>query len=908
MRGEAGVGKTRVAAAVATEAETAGLTVLAGRAVRASSPVPLRPLSEALHGWLRTGSVPDDVGLAPYLPALARLAPELGTAGDDEGTSSVVLVGEGLLRLARALGGAVLVVEDLHWADPETLGVVEYVADNASDLPLLLVATTRRHEAPAVSELVDRLEARGVAEIVDLAALTEAEVAAMTRACLGGEPPGVVEAWVRRYAAGLPLFVEQLLGDLRDRGALVEQDGSWVAGVEPELVVPRSFARSVEARLAAVSAPAREVIEAAAMLGTDFDWRVVGTAAGLDERATADAIRELRDQQLVEPRPPDGFAIRHALTREAVLAGLLPPDRARLAAALATAIRPDADSHQLLAELFEVAGDHSAAGGHWLEAARTAIGRGALGSAREAISRARDLVTSGPLALDLREVEVEVHALAGDAPRALVAGEGLIEELGRTGDEPARMAAVRLRLARALLTAGRWDDAERMLEGTGDHDPGLAWVLAARLALGRQQPDLAADHARSALRLVGDAEARPELICEAWEVIGHAARGRDVVEAEEALEEGFRIADRYGLALPRCRILAALGALDLTGRRPTADRLLAARSAALAAGAIATAGRIELDLNLQRIRYLELDDAMRSIDDAITVMERLGLPDLPSAYLIRGLTHGLAGRPDAMEDDIATAVRRGSGSAIVLAGLPGHVRAPVALSRGRYDEAREHFAAAMVHLRTYPGVPFSMRGLWALLETVLGDGTAAREEVRSGPQASSPHNWFALRYADAVALGRDGRNHDAEQVFADAEWAYPGREPWLELHARVLVARTAAADGWGEPERWFRHVLDGLVDYGQTEAASACRVMMREAGFAVPRRAVGSERVPAHLQRLGVTAREHDVLELVVEGLQNKEIAERLFLSVRTVETHVARLLQRTGAGDRGELAAHTEG
>jgi len=80
---------------------------------------------------------------------------------------------------------------------------------------------------------------------------------------------------------------------------------------------------------------------------------------------------------------------------------------------------------------------------------------------------------------------------------------------------------------------------------------------------------------------------------------------------------------------------------------------------------------------------------------------------------------------------------------------------------------------------------------------------------------------------------------------------------------------------------------------------------MREAGIAVPRRAVGSDRVPAHLQRIGVTAREYDVLELVVDGLPNKVIADRLFLSVRTVETHVARLLQRTGAADRGALGAH---
>ena len=156
LRGEPGVGKSRLAATVLAEAEQAGMAVLAGRAVRSAAPTPMRPLGEALLGWLRTGSVPDDTRLAPYLPALGRLAPQLGTPPGDGG-SSVMLIGEGLLRLASALEGpgVLLVVEDLHWADPETLGVLEYVADNARDVPLVVVATTRPHDAPAVAELLD---------------------------------------------------------------------------------------------------------------------------------------------------------------------------------------------------------------------------------------------------------------------------------------------------------------------------------------------------------------------------------------------------------------------------------------------------------------------------------------------------------------------------------------------------------------------------------------------------------------------------------------------------------------------------------------------------------------------------------------------------------------------------------
>ncbi|WP_436699314.1 ATP-binding protein [Nocardioides sp. BYT-33-1] len=910
VRGDPGIGKSRLAAAVATAAGELGREVLSGRAVPSGTPTPLRPLSEALLSWLRTHEVPDDRLLAPYLPTLARLAPQLGPVASD-GTSSVMLLGEGILRLAQAVPaqGMVLVIEDLHWADPETLALVEYLGDHTREVPLLVVATSRLHESPAAGELVTELARRGSVEVVDLLPMGDDEVAAVARACLGAEPPPDVVGWLQRYSAGYPLLVEEMLADLGDAGVLAERDGTWVLAGSLPVMVPRPFARSVEGRLAEVGPAAREVATAAAMLGVDFDWRLVATALGLADGTVAAALRELRDQRLVVAAPPDRFAFRHALTREAVLSGLLAPERSRLAGLLAAALAertPDqalaAEDHHQLAELFEAAGDDTRAVELWLDTARDAIGRGALVSAGDAIGRAlRRSPPGSDLETRAREAEVEVHALAGDVPRALAAGERLAAELAA---EPGRLAAVRLRLARALLAGGQWDDAEAMLAGAAGHDPAQEDVLAARLALGREDDAAAAERASAALAAVG--EDRPEIACEAWEVLGRAARARDFVAAEDAFESGYRLADAQDLPLWRCRLLAALGSLDLAARRPTEDRLVAARRAALDAGAIATAARIEIELNLVRVRYLELDEALAAIDNAITMMDRLRLPDLATAYLLRAATHGLAGRADAMEADVAVAAGLPMDEALRAVGVPGHIRSFVALAHGRYEEARSQLATAMEYHRRSPSLPFSLRGFWALLETALTrDGSAAREEVRTGPQANSPHNAFALRYADAIALGRAGDPAEAERVFADAEWGLPGREPWPELHARLLVAVAAARDGWGTPEPWFRHCLDGLVGYGLTEAASGCRVAMREAGFAVPRKAAGAQRVPAHLQRLGVTAREYDVLELVAEGLQNKQVADRLYLSVRTVETHVARLLQRTGCAERGELARY---
>ncbi|MDP3889718.1 LuxR C-terminal-related transcriptional regulator, partial [Nocardioides sp.] len=718
--------------------------------------------------------------------------------------------------------------------------------------------------------------------------------------------PEPVLEFIGRHAGGLPLLVEELLTGMRSAGALTLADGAWTVSAAIEPMVPLTFARTVQQRLAALPADAQQLARAAAVLGAEFDWRLLPAAVESSEQQVLGGLRRLVDEQLVVTGD-DGFAFRHNLTREAVLTTALPPERAALAGRLARAL--DAgdrrDDHQAAAELHALAGDNRSAAARWRAGAIEALGRGALATATRMLARAGALVAEdSPEGLDVRETLLDVLAHAGDSAEAMRVGSRLLADLETQVDSaPDRLAQVRLKLTRAALAGGLLEEAAAFLAGTEEVDPAASAVLRAGVELGSFHLEAASEQAHLALSAAGDQ--RPGLACEAWEVMGRAARGRDVLEAEEAFEEGLRVAGEHGLGHWRSRMLQELAALDLAGRRPTEERFLAAREAALATGALATAALVELNLNIVRVRYLDLERAMEAADASIEQMTRLRLPMLGPAYLLRAFAQGLAGNGAAMEEDLTRGLEVNPGDLVTIAGAHAHVRAPVALSRGRYEEARAEFARGMEIYRRHPGMAFSMRGLWALLETVLGDGEEAREEVRHGEQATSPHNWFALRYADAVALGRAGRNTEAEQVFADAEWSLPGQEPWLEVHARGLVARGAAADGWGDPTLWFRRTLDGLVDFGQAEAATECRTAMRAAGIPVPRKAQGGRRVPAHLQRLGVSPREYDVFLLVVEGLTNQAIAERLFLSARTVEVHVARLLQRTGSTSRGDLGAH---
>lgn len=914
LRGDAGVGKSRVVDAAAEVAASSGCAVLAGRAARSSTPTPLRPFSEAMLAWLREHELPRHPALAPFQPSLARLAPQLGVDPSGEQGTSLLLLGEGLLRLGSHLPGAatVLVLEDLHWADPETLAVVEYLGDNLASVPMLVVATMRGGESPAADELASALTGRGSAADLPLRGLDDAAVRALVAACLDDAPPAGVAEFVAEHCQGLPLLAEEQLAGLISTGALARDDGSWRASAPFEPGIPPSLARNVEQRLDQVSSSARRFAEAAAVLGVEFDWHLVARALGLSEVEALAQLRGLVEQQLVVAAA-DGFAFGHALVREIVRGALLVPEQVALAGLLATAGQEsDAVDVSVVAELLSQSGRLQEAARAWLSAARDAIARGALATARDMLARAEESAgTDSDLANEISGALVEVWSFAGEVEAALETGNVLLARLEARGAAASEREALAVRLARAAVTGARYAEAARLLAGV--HSAELrpaADVLAAWIEYGNGDFDAAVERARDAVAAlsVDPAIGPHEILCEAWEVIGTVERGRDVVAAEAAFEEGYRTADALGSDHWRSRLLSGLVSVELAGRRPREERFVAARDAALASGAVATAARLELDLNVLRLREFDLDRAMVAADAAVAQFARLKLPLHGPALLLRAFGHGLAGRESEMERDLAAGKAVAPDDVVVRAGEHGHVRAPVALARGRYLQARAEFATAMEFYRTHPGQLFSMRGIWALLETALGDqedGDRARAEVRAGEQASSPHNWFALQVADAVAAGRRGERQEAARLVADAEWTQPGPVPWMETHLRIVVAREAARDGWGEPETWLRQGLERLTALGQHDGAAVCRALMREAGFVVPRRVPGSDRVPAHLSRLGVTAREFEVLELVVSGMSNQAIADRLVLSVRTVEVHVARLLQRTGVNARTELAAH---
>jgi DNA-binding CsgD family transcriptional regulator len=899
LTGPPGIGKSRLLREATAAADAWDVPVLRGRGVPSATSSAFRPLTEALLGALRHGPLPDDPTLTPFMPVLGRILPQWRRAGPRPDDSPVVL-GEGVLRLLTALAGrgVLLVVEDLHWADPDTLGVLEYLADNVAAEPVLMLFTARDEPGPAI-ELLRRLAGREACTVLALPPLTGPEVDAMAAACCGGDPPDATRAALRHRAGGTPLLVEELL----------------VAGIDPAVAVPATVAELVTGRLADLAGSARRCVEVAAVLGRRFDWRLL---PGVLERPAPDVLADLRagaKARLVEPDGADEFRFHHALDRDAVLTAMLPPERAHWAGRaleVVVAAHPGLDGPwcDLAADLAVRAGDAVRAGELLHEAGRRNLEGGALASAEAVLRRALALAPpDSALGAGIDEALADVLAQSGRTGEAVEAAERVLERARPGGAR----AAAQLRLARVHATAGLWAeawadlDAARAALGDPSSDESLALrveAVATQVALGAGR---LADAAAAAGEVVARAErcGAPDALCEALLVLGRLARRDDLPTAETMFTRARRVAEDAGLTLAAARAAAELGIADAQASLRF-DRLADARDRATAAGDLGTVAVLDLQAAASHITRWELDEGVAAAARCAATSRRLRLPTLPKALVLGVAAESLrGGRADA-ERVLAEAVGLAPQDTHLLGEVAG-TRAFRALAAADDVRALRHLDDAMAAFRRrsneVTGSPAI--GLWILLHTV----TDTHCTTAPPPPEPFADRWSdgLSRFAEAVATGRRGDAATACRQFAAADTRL--REPvdigWFRLQARRLVAGAALADRWGDPVAWIREDLPVLEARGEERWAAALRGLLRQSGQPIPRRGQ-VDRLPEPLRRRGVTAREADVLALVAEGRANREIAERLYLSTRTVEKHVERLLAKLALTRRAELAAWT--
>lgn len=881
LLGEPGIGKSRLAREVADWATERGLAVATGRAVPASATAAFRPIAEALLQLLRDRTLPDDPTLAPWIGALQPLLPVLASQPVAAPDVSPAVRGEAVLQVLRRAhpAGAVIVLEDLHWADPDTVFLVEYLADNLSRERVLLVLTLRDSPPTAAMEMVRRQRGGGQLVHLGLERLSGEESDAMIRACAPEASDDLLQR-IREAAEGVPLLVEELLTSPRP---------------------PGSFASTVISRLEALGADERSVIEAASMLGRQFDWQLLPAMTGQSEEAVVRALSNGVTSQLLSSRGTE-IQFRHALTRDAVLESVLAPQQRELAAGaiealLASKSPLDERSRETAIDLAVRAGDRRRAGIWLMDSGRQFLAWGALASAAEAMRRSAGLLAGCPEQSEAELGLLEALALAGRVDEAAATGGRLVTRLANDEAASGQRLLAHLQLARAGIAASRWQMARHHLRSArqlGGAEPpaevaNQIAVFEADVLIGGDEYEAAEQLAEQVVRSDG---ARPDSLCHAYEIIGRTRRSTTLAEGRRAFEQALIVAEAADLPLWRMRALHELGTIDLFDHAGV-DRLLQARKAAEQGGAVTTVAILDLQLSAAFTCRWDLDACDAHARSAADAAERLGL-DQVRAKALAFLVGSASMRADLAETErYAQLSLSAAPEDQMVKGLGLGGRAVALLLSGDTDGCLEPYRRAIGILSNVPHAePATLRALWPVVLASIGDRRArpAIDEARRRGVAALNLNRGLLGYAEAILAGRAGDVRAANELVSIAEGGFSNCAGWLDI-ARFLAVPDASAGGWGDSERWLSEAVDRFDERGLT----ALRAQAKE-------RLDRSRANP--WADAGISAREADVLRLVGEGLSNKDIASRLHLSPRTVEKHLESLLRKASARSRTELVA----
>jgi hypothetical protein len=318
LTGEAGVGKTRLLVEAQREAERQGLQVLRGRAVESGGAY--RPLVEAFAR--ASARFVHESELAGVRPILTRVLP--GWVSDQEVLAPMAdpaaVLAEALILLLRAMAaadGAVLFIDDLHWADEDTISVLSYLADSVEQLPLALIVAARIE--PLLPDRLERLSAVPTIRRLPLSRLTASEVGEALRAQqLPGLAPETIDQLVTAVD-GLPLVLDEFVRQLRES----PPDGFDMKHT--------TLAGAVQKRLRSLPADARLAIDALSVLG-ETDAGLLTAVTRLDDIILTTAIHDALASTLsVTAATPLGVTWRHPLMRDAVRDLLLPLEQQTLA-------------------------------------------------------------------------------------------------------------------------------------------------------------------------------------------------------------------------------------------------------------------------------------------------------------------------------------------------------------------------------------------------------------------------------------------------------------------------------------------------------------------------------------------------------------------------------------------------
>ena len=878
VSGPPGIGKTRLVDHFAEQAAARGARVLPGRC-REGEGVPAFWLwTQVLRRLLEADGGAEDEGgtlreLAGQAPGLADLLPELaapGTGGPAAGAGSperdrFLLFDATTRALARASRRRplLLVLEDLHWAGPASLRLLEHLAFESEDDPILVVATVRdalRERGDPLARTLGMLRQQARTTEIALGGFSRREVASLLEQVLGSPAPADLTSELFAFTEGVPLFLRETLRLLAERGALARPERIPLEGI----ALPGRSLDLIRRALDALPEPVAALVEAASVLGREFALPVAASVAGVSREQALDLLDEAARAGVLEaaPEAPASYRFVHALFREAAYDGLAPGERARLHGRAAEHLERQhaGDADRAIAEL---AHHHHRA---------LAVGDPALAFERalRAAELAQALFAWEQAAVHYEQAaEALEHCAPVDPARRLEVGLALGEAWGRAGDRRRRRAVLAEALARAralgrprelaraaigFCDVADWgvrdeaareaiEEALRGLDGAQDGAEVARARLITRLAYllirsAHEQAQRVGREAVALARAAGD----PEALQDALYVLHFALGGPEGIEERGKLWDEVREA----AAASRSADRALIACLDVASDRLSLGDAEGARRMREAAERLSgerphPGMRWHVRVYDTGLALLEgrLDEVPGRVRDAYLLGQRV---DHPYAAGCRNGHEALLaldrGEPERLLAIFEPTLGGRQGPTHWVQAVTARAR----LAAGREREARELFASLAAC--DFDDVPRNLRWVATLVEIALLAAELGAEEahVRKLRDLLAPveHHHavlaLAVNYGGPVtrALGRLaerlGRGDDAASLYEDA------LDACQALGARPMAARTALDWGTLLARRRERRRAGELLDEARrTAEALGMPAVARAAGTAFER-------------------------------------------------------------------------
>jgi tetratricopeptide (TPR) repeat protein len=877
IAGEPGVGKSRLVAEIADEVEGQGMRALTGHCVEMPGAPPYLPYVEIIEQAISNPRSPlalrealGDVApeIALVAPALRRVFPDIPPPVEVPAELARRYVwnsfGEFVGRAAQ--GQPLLVVlEDLHWADESSLLLTEHLARLLPEMPVLLLGTYRDvevdHSHP-LYRIIEQLRPRRLLERISLRRLSLDGVAAMLRGLAGQPVPEELTQVIHRETEGNPFFVEEVYLHLVESGVLLDERGRLRRDLRlDEVSVPESIRLVVGQRLDRLASSTHEVLVAAAVSGRVFTSEIIGEVAGMSEDALVEAFGEAERARLLAPgKVPGELMFSHELIRQTVLSDVSAVKRQRLHLRTARAISrlypDDLESH---------AGDLAY---HLSRAGRSG----------DRASLVRYLTIAGNRAFDAAAFDDAVghyeHALS----------------LIPSGDQLGR-AQLLERLAMALRSVGRWDDALRTMdEGLDRYEAlgqveaigRLGWAMVyqlvwtARLVEGVQVGQrtlaalgntLSADKARLlsalgwALSVSGDYSTATATFDQARglaEQVGNERAIADVLHMQTLHHLGYaEFADGVRVGLRAAEVFERESALwDLCSVQAFViyeDGALGSREQAtsLTDKTLGIAGRLghlgaAFIVLCDQIREAAMLGDLAQVEalgpQILDIGERGGLPWRFVGYIYLGMADHWRDNTERAEAELRNAVEMEPPGAI--GGQSGSLLARHLAYQGRTEEVMELFESArsrLPSLEVASGIG-SWNGMLGFVEALylcgLHEEAAALSSLVEGVLELGKR-WITIdgrlvetRAGLVAAAAR--RWETAERYFGMARAAAEQMSNRLELadlgglHARMLLERGDAGD-YAQAAEMLEKAVAAYRDFGMPVYAAEAERLRRQA-------------------------------------------------------------------------------